>query len=356
MIQGRSAGPGLAPGAVEAYDRGGMLGLVASLGTQLREGYAGAIATPGLPSSEGVRSILICGMGGSGVAGDVFSSLYAPLLSVPVAVCKGYSLPGFAGRDTVVLAVSFSGNTEESVAAYGEAVERGCRVVAVSAGGLLASLAEADGLPHLRLPDHVPLPRAALGYLAAAPIGIAEALGLIPSAAPDVERTAGLLDEMAQRLGPQGQDPAARDVAGWLGERVPVIWGSEGLAVAAALRWKTQTNENAKLPAWSSALPELDHNEIEGWSPASGRAFALVVLRHAGEHPRTGARVTATLDLVREAGLGYRQVGAEGSTPMEWLFSLIMMGDFVTTYQAIARGVDPSPIPALTALKERLKS
>jgi len=347
--------PGLFPGAVEAFDRGGMLALVGSLGTQLREGYAAATATPALPSAEGVRSILICGMGGSGIGGDVFRSLYGPTLAVPVVVTKGYSLPGFAGRDTVVIVASFSGNTEESVAAYTAAVERGCRVVAVSAGGALASLAEADGLPHLRLPDHVPLPRAALGYLAGAPIGIADALGLIPPAADDVERTASLLDDLAGRLGPDGGDPSAKGLAGWLGGRIPVVWGSEGVAEAAALRWKTQTNENGKLPAWASVLPELDHNEIEGWSVGVGTPFALIVLRHPGEHPRVEARVTATLDLLRASGLDARQVHAEGSTPMGWLFSLIMLGDFVTTYEAIGRGVDPTPIPVLSALKERLK-
>jgi glucose/mannose-6-phosphate isomerase len=134
-----------------------------------------------------------------------------------------------------------------------------------------------------------------------------------------------------------------------------VVWGSEGVAEAAALRWKTQTNENGKLPAWASVLPELDHNEIEGWSVGVGTPFALIVLRHPGEHPRVEARVTATLDLLRASGLDARQVHAEGSTPMGWLFSLIMLGDFVTTYEAIGRGVDPTPIPVLSALKERLK-
>jgi glucose/mannose-6-phosphate isomerase len=343
---------------LSAADSGGMLGLVASLGAQIREGFATAGSTPALPSAEGLRSVAVCGMGGSGVAGDVLRSLYAGRLHLPIAVVKGYELPEFCGRDTLVFAMSFSGNTEETLAAYGEAVSRGCRVVAVSAGGELAALAEADDVVRVPLPANVPVPRAALGYLATAPLGVLHAMGLVPRGPEDVAEAAELLDGLAAELEPNVPEARneAKEVAGWLRDRIPVIWGSEGVAAAPAWRWKTQINENAKVPAWAAVLPELDHNEIEGWSAEAGFPYALIVLRHESEHPRIAARVEATLQSITAAGLDARKVWARGSQPMEELFSLIMLGDFASTYLGLLRGVDPTPIPVLSSLKERLRA
>ena len=345
------------PDRIAALDRGGMLGLIGSLGGQLGAGFQIAARTAALPSAEGLRAVVVCGMGGSGIAGDVLRVVAGPMLPMPVVVVKGYGLPAFCDHDTLVFAMSFSGNTEEAVAAYAEAVARECRVVAASAGGELAALAEADEVPHIPLPPEVPLPRAALGSLAAAPLGVLSAIGLLPEVAEEVRRTEGELSALAGRLGPGAGAASneAKSVAAWLGERVPVIWGSEGVAEAAALRWKTQLNENAKVPALAGVLPELDHNEIEGWPAGSGERFAVIVLRHPGEHPRIAARVHATREALRESGLTFRDVRADTHRPLPVLFSLMMAGDFVSAYLALLRGVDPSPIPVLSALKERLK-
>ena len=344
--------------ALRSLDRGDMLGMVASLGAQLREGYASALAAAGegAPSGEGVSSIVVCGMGGSGVAGDIVRVLFADRLPEPVVVVKGYALPEFCGRDTLVIAISFSGNTEETLSAYGEAVARGCRVVAASAGGELADRAAADGVRHLRISDRVSMPRAALGYLAAAPLGLLQGVGLLPDLEEEVGRTAELLDELATSLGPRvpvaGNE--AKDLAAWIGGRAPVIWGSEGIAEAAAVRWKTQFNENAKRPAFASVLPELDHNEIEGWSEGSGVGFAAVVLRHGHEHPRVEARLDATLRAIAGSGLEARHVEAPGTDRMGSLFGAIMIGDLVSTYVALADGRDPTPVPVLMGLKKEL--
>lgn len=335
-----------------------MLALAAALGPQLREGYRAGRRAEGLPSGDGVLHVVVAGMGGSGVAGDMIRGLFAARIPVPVVVVKGYTLPEFCGRSSVVLAASFSGNTEETLSAYAQAVDRGCRVVAISAGGELASLARHDDVPHVPLRPDIPMPRAALGNLTAVPVGVLEAMGLVPHVGPDLERAARLVDGLAERLGPDrpvAENPA-KELAAWIGGRTPVVWGSEGLAEAAALRWKSQVNENAKGPAFWSWFPELDHNDVEGWSAGTGAPYAGIVLRHRGEHPRTAARVAATLEAVADAGLEVRQVEAEGSTAFERLFSLVMLGDFATTYLGVLRGRDPYPIPVLTSLKERLRS
>jgi len=344
------------PAVLAAPGPASMLALAADLGNQLRAAFSAARSVPNPPSGDGVRSVVVCGMGGSGISGDLVRVLYSPRLPIPVAVVKGYALPEFCGRDTLVLASSFSGNTEETVAAYTAAVARGCRVVAITSGGELASLAEADQVPWVRLPPDIPMPRAAIGHLAGGPIGLLDGIGLIPPAGTEVEAAALLLAGLAGGLGPDvpAQSNEAKQLASWIGGRTPVVWGTEGIAEAAALRWKTQVNENAKGPAWHGVLPELDHNEIEGWSPGTGEAYAAVVLRHAGDHPRVALRVDATIEAVSASGLEARRVHGSGSSSLQRLLSLIMMGDFVASYLGVLRGHDPMPIPVLTALKRRL--
>jgi glucose/mannose-6-phosphate isomerase len=345
------------PDVIGGVDRGGMLGVVAGTGAQLRRGFELGRSSPFLPSAEGIDAIVVGGMGGSGVAGDVLRSVCAAEVGVPIVVVKGYSLPAFCGPDTLVFAVSFSGGTEETLAVYAEGVARGCRTVAVSTGGELAALAEADDVAHVSVPDDVPMPRAALGYLAAIPLGVLDALGLLPPLSKSVDRTAALLDDLAVRLGPaaRGEVNEAKSVASWLGQRVPLVWGTEGPTEAAALRWKTQFEENAKIAAFHAMLPELDHNDVEGLAGGDGARFAAIALRHDGEHPRMAARIEATRAALSGSGLGVREVRAAESSPLDVAFSLMMLGDFVSVYTAILRGVDPMPVPVLTGLKERLR-
>jgi glucose/mannose-6-phosphate isomerase len=352
--------------SLDAFDRSGMLALAGGLGRQLRTGFEAAAALVSAPQDEArsslpptsdVTGVVVCGMGGSGIAGDVVRSLMAGSAQVPVAGCKGYILPGSCGPGTLVVAVSYSGNTEETLAAYEAAVARGCAVVSISAGGALAERAARTASPHVTVPSDVPMPRAAVGYLAGAALGVVDAIVGAGTLSDELEPTVALLDDLAARLGPDRPllDNEAKELALWLAGRIPVVWGSEGLAEAAALRWKNQLNENAKIPAFSSLLPELDHNEIEGWGATSGVPFGLIVLRHGAEHPRIADRVDASLGAIGASALSVRQVGAEGSSPLANLFSLMMKADFASIYLAALRGVDPTPVPVLTGLKERLR-
>jgi glucose/mannose-6-phosphate isomerase len=349
-------------GSIEAADKSGMLSLAAGLGRQLSAGYAAGVEAAGeVPEGGPFDSIVVCGMGGSGVAGDVVRSLYSNELSIPVVSLKGYVLPAFVGvrgqTCSLVLAVSYSGDTEETLALYEQARNRGATVVTISSGGELAARSMAHAVRHVSVPNDVPTPRVALGYLSGAALGVLQSLGLVASPRRDVERTAELLSDLAERLGPERalSDNEAKALALWLAGRIPVVWGSEGLAEGAVLRWKNQLNENAKVPAFASLLPELDHNEIEGWRPGAGLPFGLVVLRHGAEDPRVASRVSASLDAVSDSGLAMREVWAEGSSPLESLFSLMMKADFASIYLAVVRGVDPTPVPVLTGLKKRLR-
>lgn len=342
--------------ALARADPGDMLGVVAGSGRQLLEGLAAGRAAGVAPGAD-VRSVVLCGMGGSAVAGDLARSGLGGELAVPLVVVRGYGLPGFCGPGTLVVAVSHSGNTEETLAAYDDARRRGCRVVAVSAGGELARRARRDGVPHAAVPGAALMPRSAVGHLAGAVLGILEAAGVTSGVGPALERTAATLEALARELGPErpADENEAKSLALWLLGGTPLVWGSEGVAEGPALRWKTQLNENAKVPAFHAVLPELDHNEVEGWCQGAGAGYRVVVLRHPGEHPRVAARVEATLASLEGSGLAFRAVHAVGHTPLEWVFSLVLEGDFVSTYLALARGVDPTPVPVLAALKERLR-
>ncbi|MEX2458602.1 MAG: SIS domain-containing protein, partial [Actinomycetota bacterium] len=201
-----------------------------------------------------------------------------------------------------------------------------------------------------------PAPRAAVGYLTGALLGALVAGGIGPAAGQDVDEAVRVADAAAVRLGPDGTDPnPALALARTIGARVPVVWGSEGIAEAAARRWKTEFNENAKRPAFAAAFPELDHNEIEGWSRGAGRDFFLVILRSSSEHPSVGPRVEATLSAVSDAGFEHHEVHAEGVLPLAQMVSLMQTGGFVSCYAGLEAGVDPSPIERIEAMKSRLR-
>jgi glucose/mannose-6-phosphate isomerase len=344
-------------GLLRRADPSGMLAMIERLGEDLRRGYGAGVATPGIPPSQAVSTIVCTGMGGSGVAGDVLRSGLSARLRVPVVVSKAATLPAFCDGETLVVALSYSGNTEETIEALDGALAAGCRIVVVTSGGSLGQRADESGVPRVSLPVGLPAPRAAMGYLAGATLGVVEAAGAIDPLGPEIEQTASDIELLATRLGPEAPvaENQAKDLAGWLGARIPVVWGTEGIAEAAALRWKSQFNENAKTPSFSSTLPELDHNEIEGWSAGAGEPFGVIVLRHPGEHGRIGARVDATREAVAGSRIGVRDAGVEAGTPLGALFSLILLGDFTSAYLAIARGVDPMPVPVLSGLKERLR-
>jgi glucose/mannose-6-phosphate isomerase len=342
------------PAWIASVDASGMLSAIAGLGDQLERGFDASARRRDLPGGELVSSVVVCGMGGSGIAGDVLQCLYAGRSRVPIVVCKGYELPEFVGRDTLVIALSFSGNTAETLEAFDAGVAAGARVVAVSAGGGLEVRAGEQGVSHIAVPTDVAMPRAALGYLAAAPVGVLDAAGLIPPARDAVRETAAALRARVPLWGPERALSAnpAKELAAWIGDRVPLVWAPEGVGQTAALRWKNQFNENAKGPAFVATLPELAHNEVEGWTDGTGAGFALIVLRPAHGRGWVERGVAVTLKAIEGSGLDAREVGGPGEGVMSRLFQLIHLGDFASAYLAILRGVDPTPVPILTRIKD----
>ncbi len=338
--------------AVRAADPGDMLTAVAALADHCRAGYAAGKNSTDLPDAEGITGVAFCGMGGSAVAGDVARSLFAERLGVPVQVVRSPVLPEWCGPHALVLICSYSGNTAEAISCFEEAIRRGCRIVAITSGGELGARVTGQELGRTPVPSGFQ-PRAAVGFLSLGALGALEAMGVLPLMSPDLDEAAAELEALSATLAPEVPtvDNLAKRIALAASDRVPVVWGAEGIASVAAMRWKTQFNENAKVPAFASSMSELDHNEVVGWSEGSGERFVVFALRHDGEHPQLSSRFPLSVEIARDAGARTEEVWAHGRSGLARLLTLVMVGDHASTYLAIVRGVDPTPVDAIERLK-----
>jgi glucose/mannose-6-phosphate isomerase len=328
-----------------------MMDLVLETPNQLRWGLD---LDPG--SVPQATDVLLLGMGGSGMAARV-GKLIADGEGVPVHVHQSYGVPAWAAqRKPLVVAVSYSGNTEETLSGVERAVDLGLPLAVVAAGGRLRDIAVDRGAPIIEVPGGM-MPRAALGYQAGAVLRLLGASGAIPDPRAALEESATTVDEL---LG-GGEGAGTRlggDLAEGLDGRLSIIYGGTGAAALAAARWKAQINENAKMPAYANEIPELNHNEIEGWGTLHDfgrRAVAIVMLSDPLAHPRVRLRTDITMDVVSDRVGIAGTVVAQGSSVLARLFSLIAVGDVASVALANRAGVDPTPIPILEDFKRRLK-
>ena len=253
-----------------------------------------------------------------------------------------------------MLASSYSGNTEETLSGYDDALERGAPRIVATTGGALAERARRDGAPVIPLPGGFQ-PRAAVGYGLVSALEAAALAGAAPSIRDEIEAAAALAETLAAEWGPDAPDDSvAKTLAGRLHGTVPVIAGAE-LTAPVAYRWKCQVNENAGLPAFASVLPELDHNEVVGWPPSRAAGpFSAVFLEDPGAHPRNALRSELTAAIALEGATVVERVIARGETRLERLISLVLLGDFVSLYLAVLAGVDPVDIEPIDRLKSAL--
>ncbi len=341
----------LDPDLISSVDSTGQLEEVLGLSEHLRDALwrvdssrAAPVDTPG--------GVIVAGMGGSAAGARLAIAALGPRLTKPFVVADDYALPGWAGPSTLVLCSSYSGCTEETLAAYDRALELGAPRLVVSTGGPLVERARRDGVPVIPVPGGFQ-PRAAIGYSLVAALEAAALAGAAPSVRDEIEAAADLAETLATEWGPEGGDEA-KDIARRLHGTVPVIAGAE-LAAAAAYRWKCQFNENAGVPAFWSVLPEADHNEIVGWAAARDLArFSYVSLEDGEAHPRNALRAELTADLAAAGADPVLRVSARGASRVERLVSLVLLGDLVAIYTAVLRGADPVDIAPIDTLKAAL--
>ena len=304
------------------------------------------------------KNVIICGMGGSAIGGDILRTWGLHEAPVPIIVNRDYHIPHFAGQDTLVIAVSYSGNTEETLQAYQGARERGAAIICVTSGGKLADLARKNGDGLALIPGHL-VPRAASGYLLAPVALILEQLSLLPGAREAVMETAQLLEIMQEGLSPEA-DPdknRAREIAACLRDSLPLIWGVTGTTEAAAMRWKGQINENAKAPAFFSLFPELDHNEIVGFELPEEilSRTVVIILRDRASQDRIDQRIEISKEIILPQVKAVVEVEGAGTSLLARIYSLIYIGDHVSYYLALDNGIDPTPVKAIDHLKNELE-
>jgi glucose/mannose-6-phosphate isomerase len=264
----------------------------------------------------------------------------------------GYDVPAWIGAETLVLCSSYSGTTEETLATYDAAKAAGAPRIVATTGGPLAERAREDGVPVVPLPGGFQ-PRAAVGYSLVTALEAAALCGAAPSVRDEVEDAAALVAELAREWRPEGDEAGeAKRLARALHGTIPVITGA-GLTASVAYRWKCQINENAEIPAFASKLPEHDHNEVVGWGGADRRLGAVFLEDPEGD-ARAAARIAVTAELAGEGAAVVERVTARGGTRLARLASLVLLGDLVSLYLAVLRGVDPVHVRAIETLKERL--
>lgn len=336
------------------------LDAVAGLPEQLAAAHEAAsmVHTDALPKADSIRNIVVLGMGGSGISGDVVAAAFNDEVPVPISVLKQIRTPAFVGPNTLAFAMSYSGSTEETLSMARSAAEKGAQLVAISRGGELEGIARDAGGLHLACPSGF-LPRAAIGALVAPLCTVLYRMGLAPGAHAMLMHAQMQLARRRDQCCPQVEGAAnpARELARQIGRTFPLIYGGGSIGATAAYRWKCDVNENAKAPAFSNTYPELDHNEICAWGQhgdVTRQLLTLVELRHGFEHARLRLRFAATREIIEECVHQVLSVEAEGEGRLAQLLDLMYVGDWTSCYLALQNDVDPGPIDAIFALKERM--
>lgn len=335
-------------------DTVGMFDLAAALPEQVAAASALVADLDNLPGHDDVENVVVLGMGGSGIAGDVLQAIAGPFMAVPVTVSKSHEAPASVGPGTLCFAISYSGDTEETVEAAQAAAVAGARMVVLSHAGALAELARSWDATHVALPE-CPMPRAGIGSVAVPPLLVLEQVGLFPGATQYVADAVHQLQRRRDAL--IVDDGPAQRLARDIGRTMPIAYGGDALGAVAAYRFKCQVNENAKAPAFWASVPEMVHNEICGWGQhgdVTRQVMTVVRFRHDFEHPQVGRRFDLTFDLLDEVVHAVLDVAAEGEGALAQLFDLVIQGDFVSLHLAAEAGVDPGPIPVLSDLKAAL--
>lgn len=290
--------------------------------------------------------VMVCGMGGSAIGGDLAAAALGDRLTRPLLTVRGYELPSWATPEWTVLCSSYSGNTEETLACFAAAEALGARRIVASTGGALTDQARDAGLPVIGLPG-IFQPRAAVAYMFTVVAEVAALAGAAPRVHTEIDTAAAFLESELEAL-----QARAAEVAGEIGDAFPVVYGAD-LTAPVARRWKSQVNENAKLPAFCSELPEANHNELCGWAAPDANLIA-VLLEDADQHPRVRRRIELTAEAVVAAGARALRVESAGETRVARLLWATMLGDLVSLELAKARGVDPLPVEAIERFKQAM--
>ncbi len=300
-------------------------------------------------------NVIVAGMGGSAIGGELLKDYARNQAAVPIEVSKDYTLPAYAGKRSLVVVVSYSGDTEESLSSFLDAMKRECMVYCISSGGSLLEHAGRLKVPHLCVPEGMQ-PRAASPYLVVPQLVLLEKMGLASGVTEGLAEAVPVLGKISRENMPEKPTSAspAKSLASEIDGTIPVTYGF-GIYRGVAQRWKQQFNENAKIPAKWEVFPELDHNEVVSWEKASALAkdFSTIFLRDKNEPAEVRSRIETTKTLMPRASKQF-EVWSQGKSTLARMLSTLLVGDFTSVYLAVLRGVDPTPVQTLVTLKKKI--
>lgn len=343
---------------VKKADKENMLGVLNDFPKQCDE--AVSLARKCKLSLRGkYHNIVVIGLGGSAIGGDFLRVYMHDKARIPVTVQRNYTLPLYVNQKTLVLVVSYSGNTEETLSAYAQAKAQGASLVAITSGGKLAKRAKQDGVSLIMVPGGLQ-PRAATGYLFLPTVVVMEKMGLIPDASQDLADLLISLGTIRKKINldiPEKNNPAKK-LAKMIFGHIPVVWGVVGSTESVAMRWKGQINENSKSLAYFNVFPEVNHNEIVGTEVPGDilKKVVVVFLRDLDDHERIQKRFQITRELIEKRVGQITEIWGEGNSKLVRMFTLAYIGDFTSVYLALLYGIDPTPVELITELKQKMTS
>jgi glucose/mannose-6-phosphate isomerase len=340
---------------INAVDKSGMLNFSVNAAKHYREAAKNAeriIVDYPKPSN-----IIVAGLGGSAIGGDLLKDWAKTQLTVPIEVSREYKLPAYANKKTLVFITSYSGDTEETLSSFLDALKRKCMIYCISSGGALIKYAQKHKVPHLQVPAGMP-PRAALPYMLVPLLIYMEKAGLVKGVTQELNEAFSLLEKISEENSPQKptNENFAKNVAQNIDESAPVVYGF-GFYRSVAQRFKQQFNENSKSAAKWEYFPELDHNEVVGWEGRGEQCkwFSVIFIRDIDEPVEIESRIETTKQIMEKVGLVMFDLEVQGKSPLAKMLSTIVVGDFVSVYLAVVRGVDPTPVKTINILKDTLK-
>ncbi len=305
---------------------------------------------------EKPRHVVVVGMGGSAIGGEILRDWLLDELPIPIEVCRDYGLPAYANENTLVFAISCSGKTEETLSAFVDAVKRRCKTITITSGGHLLSFSQKLQVPHVIVPSELPS-RVTLPYLFFPIPVFLEKLGVLQERKKQIQETIQTLKKLGRENSPETatRENPSKKLALELKETIPVIYGFRQYA-SIAHRLKTQFNENSKVPSKHDAFPELNHNEVVGWeaSEALTKRFSVLLIRDPEEPPEIRHRIEATKSLVLHKAQKVLEVYARGESKLARMFSVLFIGDLASVYLAILRNTDPTPVEIINKIKEEM--
>lgn len=338
------------------FDKSGMLDHLHAFAGQCQKAWAKVQDFELPPEYTQTCNVVILGMGGSAIGGDIVARLALAESRSPVRVHRDYGLPAFVDQNTLVIASSYSGNTEETLSAFKESLTTGARMLVITSGGDLKRLADSEGIPVFTIDYRAP-PRAAFPHSFVPLVGIFQQLGLLADKSADFREAMAVLNQISRDLvetKPLSSNPA-KQLAARLRGHVVVIYGAETFSEVAG-RWKAQLNETSKGWAFFEDFPELNHNAIMGYEfpPEAKERIAVLMLRSSSLTPPSLLRYRATAELLTKAGIPYEFVEARGESALAQAMSLVLLGDYCSFYLALLNRVDPTSIDAIDFVKQYL--